>query len=245
MTRGGPLALVGGEELQPGNEPIDRVLIGAAGEGPAYVLATAAGRQQPAKAIDNARRWFASLGLDVQELPAIKRGDVTSMTVAERARAGRLFYLVGGDPGLVPKTLIGTPVWAAIVEAWVDGAALAGSSAGAMALGEWTLVRERMPGDERRRYASALGVLPGVAVLPHYDTFGHRWVDSALGAAPRHDVVLVGPDERTAAVWRAGAWHVLGAGTVTVVTPRGQRSFAAGELIDGLPSPRATPARAG
>ena len=48
-----------------------------------------------------------------------------------------------------------------------EGAALAGSSAGAMALGEWTLVRERHLGDERRRYAPALGLVPGVAVLPH------------------------------------------------------------------------------
>jgi cyanophycinase len=243
MTRRGPLALVGGAELQPGNEPIDRVLVEAAGDGAAYVLATAAARQQPASAVDNARRWFAELGLDVEELPAVKRADVTSAVVAERARAGRLFYLVGGDPGLVPKTLIGTPVWAAIVEAWQDGAALAGASAGAMALGEWTLVRERMPGDDRRRYASALGVLPGVAVLPHFDTFGHRWVESALRAAPRPDVVLVGPDERTAAVWRTGGWRALGAGAVTVVTPRGSRSFAAGEAIEGLPSPRATASR--
>ncbi len=57
--------------------------------------------------------------------------EVSPTTNAERARVGRFFYLVGGDPGRVPTTLNGTPVWTAILEAWLGGAALAGSSAGA------------------------------------------------------------------------------------------------------------------
>ena len=143
----GPLALIGGNELHPGNEEQDRILVDAAGEGPSFVLATAAGRQRPDLAVSNARSWFRGLGLEVEELPAVRRRDVTSGSVAARARAGRFFYLVGGDPGLVPATLAGTPVWEAVLEAWRGGAALAGSSAGAMALGTWTLIRDRRPGD--------------------------------------------------------------------------------------------------
>ena len=145
MDGAGPLALVGGDELNPGNEPQDRVLADAAGGGPAYVLATAAGRQHPELAVANAVRWFGGLGLEVEELPATRRSHAKDPAVVERARTGRFFYLVGGDPGLVPKTIAGTPLWYAIVAAWSGGAALAGSSAGAMAFGEWTLVRMRMP----------------------------------------------------------------------------------------------------
>jgi cyanophycinase len=230
----GPLALVGGDELKPGNEPQDEMLVRAAGEGPAYVLATAAARQRPDLAVANAIRWFAGLGLEVAELPALKRSHATSEANAQRAREGRFFYLVGGDPGLVPKTLAGTPLWSAIVAAWREGAALAGSSAGAMALCEWTLVRERMPGDDRRRYAPALGLVPGVALLPHFETFGHRWVDSA---ATRPDVVLLGVDERTAALRSDGAWHAWGAGAVTVIAGGDHRRFEAGSAIEGLPPP--------
>ena len=50
----GPLALIGGDELEPGNEPQDRRLVEAAGTGPAFVLATAAGRQHPEQAVANA-----------------------------------------------------------------------------------------------------------------------------------------------------------------------------------------------
>jgi cyanophycinase len=230
----GPLALVGGDELKPGNEPQDEVLVRAAEGGPAYVLATAAGRQRPELAVANAEAWFGSLGLKVEELPATRRSHATSAENVARAEAGRFFYLVGGDPGLVPKTLAGTPLWDAIVSAWREGAALAGSSAGAMAMGEWTLVRERMPGDDRRRYAPALGLVPGVAVLPHFETFGHRWVPSA---SARTGPILLGIDERTAAVWEDARWRALGDGGVTVIADGGRERFESVAPIDGLPPP--------
>jgi len=232
----GPLALVGGDELNPGNEPQDRILVEAAGDGPAYVVATAAARQRPDLTVANAERWFGELGLDVEELPLTKRSLAMSAEVAAKARGGRFFYLVGGDPGLVPKILAETPAWKAIVEAWREGAALAGSSAGAMALGSWTLIRDRMPGDDRRRYREALGLVPNVAVIPHLSTFGERWIPSALEAAP-DGAILLGIDERTAAVFVDGSWRVEGPGSVIVITGPDRRTFADGAGIEGLPIP--------
>jgi cyanophycinase len=236
-ARPGPLALVGGDELNPGNEPQDEVLVAAASGELAFVLATAAGRQRPDLAVRNARAWFKRFGLDVVELPAIRRSDVKSPKNVELARLGRFFYLVGGDPGLVPKTLADTALWDAIVQAWRDGAALAGSSAGAMAVGEWTLIRDRRPGDARRRYRPALSLIPRVAVIPHFDGFGKQWVDGALAAAPRDDVVLVAVDERSAALWRDGVWRAFGPGRVTVITRSDRHRFVAGTRIEGIPQP--------
>jgi cyanophycinase len=198
------------------------------------VLATAAGRQRPELAVANAVRWFAGLGQEMRELPAIRRRDVTSAANVEMARAGRLFYLVGGDPGLVPTTLAGTPLWDAVVDAWRGGAALAGSSAGAMALCAWTLVRERMPGDHRRRAVPGLGLVRGTAVLPHFETFGHRWVGNATWP---DDLLLLGLDERTAALWLDGRWRALGDGAVTVIEGGSRRRFEAGDPVEGLPRP--------
>ncbi len=230
---------VGGGELKPGNEPQDRVLVEAAAGGPAFVLATAAARQGPDLAVRHAREWFAGLGLDVRELPARTRTQAKSADVAARAVEGRLFYLVGGDPGLVVDTLRDSAVWEAIVAAWRVGAALAGSSAGAMAMCEWTLIRGRHRGDASRRFKDALGLVPGVAVAPHFGTFGHRWVESAQTTA--REVVLVGIDERTAAVWRDGVWRAMGDGCVTVIAGADRRRFEAGQVIVGLPRPRADP----
>jgi cyanophycinase len=233
----GPLALVGGDELKAGNEPQDRILVEAAGDGPAYVIATAAARQRPDLAVANAQGWFGALGLEVVELPLTKRSHAASIELAARAREGRFFYLVGGDPGLVPKVLAGTPAWDSIVEAWRGGAALAGSSAGAMALGSWTLIRDRMPGDDRRRYRDALGLVRNVAVIPHLSTFGERWIPSALEAAPG-DAVLLGIDERTAAVFIGGAWRTQGPGSVAVITRSDRRTYRSEDAIEGLVPPR-------
>ena len=143
----GPLALVGGDELNPGNEPQDELLAAAAGDGPAFVLATAATRHRPQLAVDHARAWFSRFGLDVRELPARSRTHVKDLSVVEMASTGRFFYLVGGDPGITVDLLSGSPVWEAVVEAWRAGAALAGSSAGAMAMGSWSLIKGRFKGD--------------------------------------------------------------------------------------------------
>ena len=233
----GPLALVGGDELHPGNEPQDELLAAAAGVGPAYVLTTAAARHRPGLAATHAREWFARFGLDVVELPVRTRTQARSPETAELAANGRFFYLVGGDPGVVPRVLHDTPVWDAVASAWRAGAALAGSSAGAMATGRWTLIRGRFPGDRRREYRDAMGSVPNVAVLPHFATFGREWVASALEGRPSDDVVLLGIDERAAAVWSDGAWHAMGDGGVTVITTTGERRFAAGEEIEGIPDP--------
>jgi hypothetical protein len=50
-------------------------------------------------------------------------------------------------------------------------------------------------------------------------------------------VVLLGLDERTAAVWSDGAWRALGAGGVTVVRGDARTRAEAGAPIAGLPEP--------
>jgi cyanophycinase len=232
----GFLALVGGDEFKVGNEDQDRLLVEHRGAGKAYVVPTAAARQRPDRAVATAQKWFKGLGLDVEELPVLKRSDAASTKCVELAQEGGLFYLTGGDPGLVVDILHDSRVWRAIVDAWVGGAALAGSSAGAMAFGEWTLVRKAYPGHAERRYKPALALLPKVAVAPHFDTFGHRWVESVLAEPPAEDVMIVGIDERSAAVWDGQAWTARGPGDVTRVTVTAREVYRPGAQIP-LPMP--------
>jgi cyanophycinase len=231
----GLLALVGGDEFNPGNEEQDRMLAASAGHGTAFVVPTAAARQKPEQSVAHARAWFRQFDIDLQELPVLKRIDARSDELAERARAGGLFYLVGGDPGWVAEVLRGSAVWAAIFGAWLQGAALAGSSAGAMALCTHTLVRAKWPNHVNRRPADGLGVLPQVAVLPHYNTFGHKWVASAQDTAP--GLSLLGVDERSAAVWDGARWLAAGPGAVTVIDGTKVARFTSGQQVSGLRRP--------
>jgi cyanophycinase-like exopeptidase len=124
-----------------------------------------------------------------------------------------------------------------MVDAWRRGAALAGSSAGAMAFGEWTLIRKAYPGHAERRCKPALGLLSRVAVAPHFETFGHRWVDSVLEEPPSEDIVILGIAERSAAVWDGSTWTARGPGAVTVIGRANRREHTPGTNID-LPAPR-------
>src|SRR5919204_4362571 len=235
----GLLALVGGDEFRPGNEPQDRLLAENAGSGKAFVVPTAAARQRPELAVEHARRWFARLGLELAELPVFTRSDAASERLALEAENGGFFYLCGGDPGLVASTLRETRVWAAILQSWRLGAVLAGSSAGAMALCQWTLIRKKWPNRTVRTYRDALAVVPQAAVLPHFNAFGERWIESALSEAPDSSITLIGLDERTAAVWDGVRWRAIGAGRVIAIKD-GRRIEAMGGDPVPLPEPAAT-----
>ena len=231
----GVLALVGGDEFNPGNEEQDRILASAARPGPAFVVPTAAARQGPEQAVAHATAWFTQFGLELQELPVLKRTDANSKELTALARTGGFFYLVGGDPGLVAQVLRSSRVWTAIFEAWLGGASLAGSSAGAMALGSHSLIRATWPKRFTRRPTDALGLVPKTAVLPHFETFGHRWVASAETELP--GTTLLGIDERSAAVWTTDGWRSYGPGSVTVIRGAKTVRFPSGSQVLGLRVP--------
>ena len=240
----GPLALVGGDEFHPGNEPHDgwlvRAITRSGSVGPAFIVASAAAQEGPEQAVDTARAWFAGLGLDVEELPLRNRDQAHDPTIVGRAREGRFFYLTGGDPGLVIEILERTPAWRAIVEAWQKGAVLAGSSAGALAFGEWTLARRTELGNvlqNARNIRRAFGLVPGVVVVPHLASAGPKAIPLIRSAVTATGGRLLGLDERTAAIWSDGEWKALGEGSVVLMDARNERRFSSGERIVGLPVP--------
>ena len=214
----------------PGNEDCDLALLAAASGGPRLMLPTAAARQQPERAVDTARRWFAGLGAEIEELPVLRRRDAMDPGLAGRAAGAGLVYICGGDPGLLLDVLQGSPLWDALRSAWTGGASLAGSSAGAMALARTMLIRASWPERSRRRSRPALGLAPVDAVLPHFDGFGASWITSAFEGL-EGDPLLLGIDERTAALWDRGTWRVTGPGRVTLIRRGGRQELAPGDAV--------------
>jgi hypothetical protein len=107
-----------------------------------------------------------------------------------------------------------------------------------MALCSQTLIRASWPNRFNRRPTDALGVVPDTALLPHFDTFGHRWIESAQMALP--GTTLLGVDERSAAVWIDKEWRAMGPGVVTVIKGTKVQTFASGQEVTGLRSPART-----
>jgi hypothetical protein len=63
-----------------------------------------------------------------------------------------------------------------------------------------------------------------------------------LGEPPTEDVVIVGIDQRSAALWDGRAWTARGPGRVTVMTRRDRAVYQPGTPLE-LPAPHARPER--
>lgn len=227
----GPLALVGSGEYLPVMTAVEAALL--EGRPAKYVqLPTAAAPEGEA----SLKRWV-DLGiaqaqrLSVEAVPVVvrDRSDADDPALAALVEGAGLVYLSGGSPPYLASVLRGTRVWAAVRQAWEGGAALAGCSAGAMALTSW-VPHLRNP---RKDPVPGLGAVEGLRVIPHFDRFVGRMpgmVGSYL-AKKSPDDTLVGIDEDTALIRDAGTWTVRGRQAVWVLTTEGRTAYRAGETV--------------
>ena len=227
----GPLALVGSGEYLPVLEHVERLLL--QGRPPRFVqLATAAAPE----GLESLARWHElgrlsadRLGVQQVVVPVVDRISADDEALAGLVEGAGLVYLSGGNPPFLAATLRGTAVWRAIERAWRGGAALAGCSAGAIALtGHVPDFRHPMrPADQ------GLGAVPHLRVLPHFDRFAGRLPDVLLTRLVdvRPDVTVLGIDEDTALVGGPQEWQVLGRQSVWVLTSDGRTEHPSGATL--------------
>ncbi len=207
------LALVGGGEWSEGCS-FDAGFLAASGSDEVLVLPTAAAYEHPERLVIQAGTWFEHLGGQVEGLMVVSRADAEDEGAAAVMRKARLIYLAGGSPMHLRSVLKGSKVWTALVAAWEEGAVVVGSSAAAMALTD-PMVDARGGG-----LTIGLGLLSGVAVVPHFgdtheDTHGEKLHRSVLLAPVGTPVA--GIPERTALIRDpSGAWRSEGEGQVAV-----------------------------
>lgn len=237
----GPIALLGSGEYLPSMEHIERALL--AGR-PARMaqLATAAAPEGS----DRLRYWHdlgrsAAERLRVEQVivPVVDRASAQDPAAAALIDDVGLIYLSGGSPPFLATTLRGTRVWTAIRDAWHAGAALAGCSAGAMALTD----QAGDPQRPERTPEPGLGVAPQLRVIPHFDRFERMLPARALRrlAATGDGITVLGIDEETALVGGSADWTVQGQGSVWELAADGRRQHAAGTQLHLPPVTARTP----
>jgi cyanophycinase len=113
-----------------------------------------------------------------------------------------------------------------MLTAYEVGAVLGGSSAGAMVL------CEHYYDPFQEKVYEGLGLLPGTCVIPHYDTFGHGWLDLLLTFLP--DTIFIGIDEQTGMINTElkSRWQVYGKGTVTLCRGNEKSTFGPGQPFE-------------
>ncbi len=207
----GWLAFVGGHEWTEGCRPIDEHLIAETGAKDVLVVAAAAAYESPQKTIDAATTYFGALGVKVHAAEVFRRADAADKANVKAIKTAKLVYFGDGSPLHLRAVLKDTPWWDALVAAWGAGdCAVAGTGAGAMALGD------PMVDPRGGAFTLGLGLLPSVAAMTTTHEWHHETKRRTIQLATK-GVPVVAVDDATAALRSPkGEWSVVGVGTATV-----------------------------
>jgi cyanophycinase len=231
----GPVALVGAGEFTPAMAQVDAALLESTGRSRPRVAVVPTASAPDGE--ETFQRWaaqgiehFTALGAEVEAVLIRDPADAEDPEHAQAVGEADLIYFSGGKPDHLLRVLAESPVWTAALAAHARGAVLAGCSAGAMVLAarQPALRRGRLPFP--LRWQVALGVVEGVAVIPHYDRIPEPLAAFVALQAPR-GVAILGIDEVTAFVGRDGAWEVHGRARVTIWRGRHRTRLRAGEVF--------------
>src|SRR6266566_1792441 len=199
----GTIALVGAGEFLPPMLPVDKFLVERLNETPRVAIVPTASAPDGG---DVPERWakmgvehFAQLGVAVEPVMVLDHADADDNTIVSQLAAANFVYFSGGKPRYLLETIQGTAAWQTILEMFVRGGIIAGCSAGAMVLGSALFDFPQV-----WRTVPALGLVPGIAVIPHFDQLP-AWMASAI-IRPRRKVTVIGIDGATALVGSNNQW---------------------------------------
>lgn len=184
--------------------------------------------------------WLADLtqaGATNVEIPVVEtREQASDESLAERVRNARGIFLGGGDQVKLVSVLGGTPLGEAIRDAYIEGATVCGTSAGAAALTKTTLAGNEVD-DEGKLVEQYIG--PGLGLLGFHTlvdthfTQRRRLYRLFVAIAEFPALMGLGIDEDTALVVKREIGTVIGRGGVTFVDGSSVRYNNAADVTTG------------
>lgn len=218
MNPGGWLALGGGDEFGQACVKGDRALIEVADVRSVVLLPTAQadGHSDPERAGNHGARYFRNLGLESKVALIRGREDAQDTKLVAALGDADMVYINGGNPGYLYQALKDTLAWETIMHAWRNGAALVGSSAGAMILCQAMF---GPPAGIREPWTPAFGLVPHTLAAVHHERAQDSVGLDTLRTLPDGYTVL-GIDACNIAAWAPdGTWHMMGEGRVRAYGP--------------------------
>ena len=219
----GDIALVGGEEFRNGCEEMDLNIMKSSGQNPANVLIIpTAAVTGPEKASNDGARHFSDLGGITKRLMVLDNKHANNEEFVKQLKGSGVIYFTGGSPDHLLTSLRGSLLWEQILVERSNGAVIAGSSAGAMVLGQM-MRRPRLGG-----WVEALSAVPGIATLPHHENSHPDEIYRQLEAQVNSGLTILGIDARTGCIGQSGNWRVVGFGKVTKYDQSGWSIYESG-----------------
>lgn len=189
------------------------------------IIPTAAGKESDYKKWINAGiKHFSKLGAEAIGFEVINNKDANNIRVAEKIKEFQLVYFSGGDPGHLFQSLKGSVFWNNIYENYKSGAIIAGSSAGAMILGNYVIsnVYQTFEDNKKPVWEKAFDFVP-FAIIPHFDYIFKKEKKKYLkmiAQTPAHiKKNILGIDEDTSLIldFEKGHFEIKGKGSITLI----------------------------
>src|SRR5205807_9251447 len=166
---------------------------------------------------------FRGMGLrSIVHVPVATREDADDSGLAAAVDRAKAFFFTGGDQLRIASNLSGSRLHRAIEDLYFRGETVAGTSAGASALGEtmpYSLVEDEHRIAAAWNLAPGLGLIRDVVIDQHFAQRG-RMGRLVAGVAENPRLLGIGIDEDTALIWRDRRFEVIGAGAIYVVDGR-------------------------
>lgn len=191
----GLIGLLSGDEFLSRVEDFDRALLGMTG--PRVALLFGADARAAPHSARLAVAHYRKLGAEPIPLDVLARGQAT----ADALPPYDVLFLAGGSPQALLECLRDTPLWEEALRRWRAGTALAGASAGAMALSVHCSVPDE-GASAPTRWTLGLGPLERFGLACHATSRPRGWLEQLCAKAP---VPVVALDDHTGMILSPGA----------------------------------------
>jgi cyanophycinase len=225
------IGLVGSGEFTPAMADIDREILRTLPAHPrVVVLPTAAAGENPEEWAYRGVEHFTRLGARSVGLMVLDRSHAVDPANVLEVEAADLVYFSGGKPARLLAALEGSPLWRGVLLARQRGGWIVGASAGAIVLGDWALVHTPAdPHGTPTEWTIGLGILQGIAVVPHFD----RWTEAEdLANEIASSCTVLGIAEDSAILLDERHGRALGAGRSCVRSGGTDRWLSAGDRFE-------------
>ena len=221
----GTMILIGGSEDKVGARVILSEVARRVGDGP-LVIATVAS-EEPERQWERYRLVFTELGVTrITHLAISEREQGLDPELAAILDDATAVFFTCGDQVKIATKIGGTALFKKLRRRFAQGTLVAGTSAGASAMGETMLV-SRGPLEDSHKVEGAfymtrgLGLISDMVIDQHFAQRAR--IERLIGAIAENPGVLgIGIDEDTGVILEpSGSFHVIGAGAVYVADGSG------------------------
>lgn len=230
----GNLVIIGGAEDKKGESKILKKVTEIVGGANASLMILTTATEKPEEVGTEYRNVFSKLGVNrIEILDINSRDEANKPENADRIANSTGVFFTGGDQLRITSILGGTKANEALQQAYLNGVAIIGTSAGASVMTN-TMIVDGNSNDPARK--CTLKMAPGLSLLQeaiidqHFDQRG-RIGRLLCGVAENPGMLGIGIDEDTAIrVYPDAHFEVIGTNAVTVVDGKSIKSSNVSEL---------------